>query len=375
MQRLISLFTLGALLTALVSPPSRAAEAQSAIVGINLLADTCHLPATEQESTLDTMKAAGVRFIRTSITDDDEGLAFARRIYAHGMQIELLLYPVARKSESTESRDLGSTGAGVRRWPGLSTFDPTLSKAKFESLFTKLDKAGFVLAAVELGNEINGTGFNSDFPATGEGRVLGGADLLRDPEGQKVATGYLQYLKILAVLKEVRDHSTANLHVPIITAGLVAAFDDTPIGKGQDVVKLKDTIDFLRANGADELVDGYAVHIYPPVDNLGKSGSAKRAALFNRIFDACGTGQKPFWVTEWGSVVGTTEKCPSPDGPRTALVREMRGHFRRLVQDGRLKGIFFYAWQGAPHVGHEDRLSAFRCGALTESGRESFAPL
>jgi hypothetical protein len=125
MQRLISLFTLGALLAALVSPPSRAAEAQSAIVGINLLADTCHLPATEQESTLDTMKAAGVRFIRTSITDDDEGLAFARRIYAHGMQIELLLYPVARKSESTESHDLGSTGAGVRRWPGLSTFDPT----------------------------------------------------------------------------------------------------------------------------------------------------------------------------------------------------------------------------------------------------------
>jgi hypothetical protein len=200
------------------------------------------------------------------------------------------------------------------------------------------------------------------------------SDLRNDPEGRKVAQGYLRYMKMLAILKETRDRSRLNRQTPIISAGLVAAFEDTQTSDAQDLVTLPATLNFLRANGLDSLVDGYGVHIYPPAGDLGRAGFAKREGILQKIFAQC-RPEKPCWVTEWGSRVGTTDTCPSPDGDRTTLVREMRNHFNRFAELGLLKGMFFYTWEGFVGAPHEDRFSAFRCGALTESGREAIAPM
>jgi len=346
-----------------------AAHSQNLVVGVNLVNEPYDLSDAEQEATLKAMKAAGVRVIRSAIPDNEKGLAYARRVYAHGMRIELTIYPVGRKAEGAAPAN------GPQRWVGLSTFDAALSKARFESVFSKLDAAGIELAAVEMGNEINSAAFNADFPSSGEGRALGASDLKNDPEGQQVAKGYLQYLKMLAILKDARDHSKLNRQIPIISAGLVAAFEDSQIGGGKDLVTYKGTLDFLKANGLNNLVDGYGVHIYPPAGNLGAPGIAKREDILQRLFAECGAGGKPCWVTEWGSRVGTTDDCPSPDKDRATLVREMRGHFAQFAAQGRLKAIFFFTWQGFANAPHEDRFSAFRCGELTESGRLAIAPM
>lgn len=58
---------------------------------------------------------------------------------------------------------------------------------------------------MDLGNEINGS--NHDLGQAGKGRILTLEDLSSDPKGQPVAEGYLQYIKLLAVLKDIRDHS------------------------------------------------------------------------------------------------------------------------------------------------------------------------
>jgi hypothetical protein len=85
----------------------------------------------------------------------------------------------------------------------------------------KLDAAGVALAGMELENEINMAGNNPDFRLPGEGRVLGLSDLYHDPEGQQVAKGYLQSLKILAALKDIRDHSRLNRRTPLLPTNLV----------------------------------------------------------------------------------------------------------------------------------------------------------
>ena len=92
----------------------------------------------------------------------------------------------------------------------LSWADLEASRVSYQSLFDKLDANGIVLAGIELGNEINWTDFNGDFPIPGEGKAFSLEDLSRDPEAQQVARGFLQYLKLLAALKEVRDHSKLN---------------------------------------------------------------------------------------------------------------------------------------------------------------------
>jgi hypothetical protein len=93
---------------------------------------------------------------------------------------------------------------------------------------------------MELGNEINWAAFNAEFPLPGEGKILSLADLSHDPEGRQIAKGFLQYLKILAVLKEVRDHSRLNRNTPIITAGMVDAKDGDKLysNKKEDMVRL-----------------------------------------------------------------------------------------------------------------------------------------
>ena len=70
--------------------------ADAAVVGVNLVNEPYKLPPAEQDSLLATMQSAGVRAIRASIPDDANGLAFAQRVYAHGMQIDWLVYPVTR---------------------------------------------------------------------------------------------------------------------------------------------------------------------------------------------------------------------------------------------------------------------------------------
>ena len=64
-----------------------------------------------------------------------------------------------------------------------------------------------VLAGIELGNEINWAAFNPEFPLPGEARFSALPISLTIPKGNRFAKGFLRYLKVLAVLKEVRDHS------------------------------------------------------------------------------------------------------------------------------------------------------------------------
>jgi len=52
--------------------------------------------------------------------------------------------------------------------------------------------------------------FNPEFPLPGEGKQFGLDDIYHDPEAQQIAKGYLQYLKVLAVLKDIRDHSNST---------------------------------------------------------------------------------------------------------------------------------------------------------------------
>jgi hypothetical protein len=48
-------------------------------------------------------------------------------------------------------------------------------------------------------------------------------------------------------------------------------------------------------------------------------------------------------------------------------MQEMLGDFRPFVQQGRLKGLIYYAWA-------DDKYGIYRCGALTHGGRLALDP-
>ena len=121
----------------------------------------------DQNAIIGQLKAAGVRVIRAPLTPDDKGIDFAKRVYAQGIKIELqvgLRYspnaPI-RPYEPKEFPDM---------WGGhpLSYADPALSRVYFQSFIAKLEANGIILTGLELGNEINWTAFNAEFPLPGK---------------------------------------------------------------------------------------------------------------------------------------------------------------------------------------------------------------
>jgi hypothetical protein len=339
------------------------AHAADAVVGVNVI-DPYKLSLGEQNAMLQEMKHAGVRVVRASIILNDDGVALAQRLWEQGIKVDWMIYR------------FGGYAPGGRP---LSYTDPEQFRASFAPILAKLEQSGIKLAAFELGNEINLAGYNPDFPPSGRGVQFGLNDLYQDPEAQQVAKGYLRYLKVLAVLKDIRDHSRLNQNTPILTAGMATYETDEgplPNGAKSDLVSANATLDYLRANGLDRLVDAYAVHVYPSGNGPGdpRAAADRQARLARFVLARCrpagSADGKPCWLTEWGfNNIDTA--CPSNDVKRSMLVGEMMNNFRPYVRQGRLVGLLYFSWNNDPGSKTVSPLTVYRCGSLTESGKLS----
>jgi hypothetical protein len=67
--------------------------------------------------------------------------------------------------------------------------------------------------------------------------------------------------------------------------------------------------------------------------------------------------------------------CPTEEAGRTPLVEELRGDFAAATAEHRLAGIDYFSWNSDPWAKQTDPASVYRCGSLTESGRQAIAPV
>lgn len=340
------------------------ARGENVVIGVNVVNPQRLRPA-DRETVLAELQAAGVRVIRAPLAppwgggDYAPAIDFIRRAYERGIKTDLII--------GLEYRDGAQKRPPFKALPNmwssypLSSADPVRFRAVFTALFDRLESMGLVFAALELGNEINWTAFNGDFPIPGEGRVFDGYDLTHDPEAQRIADGYRSYLQTLQVLKDIRDHSRLNQATPILSAGLSDPGPAGPRpGSKTDAVTIGATLEYLRAHGIDALVDAYGVHTYP---SSAVSAAARLGRLEHDTFAECQPPSqgKPCWLTEWGLPAENT-LCPDTDAARAGLAREMLADFGQFVRQGRLMALLYFAWT-------DGKYGALRCGAMTESGR------
>ena len=347
--------------------PSTLAQSDSdhdgIIVGVNLWNEGFISPAA-RDAEIKEMAKDGVKVIRTGLGTSTE---FLKQAYQNGIRCLVWIEPT-----------FGSKAKAQGRWSrlALSEADPEGFKQAFKPLLDQLDTAGVRLAGIEVGNEINTSGYNADIPIPGSGRVLGVSDLNNpgDAEAHAIANGYQVYIKILAALKELRDRSKFNQHTPIITAGLAAPgrpASKAPSWAGGVAISLADTIELFRRNGADHLVDAYGVHVYPD-GNPHKPVEARIASLGQDIFSMC-TPAKPCWLTEWGIPNGS-QTCPIDETSRTLAIQSVRAALKHFVEQRQLAAVLYYDWLNIPGQKAES-YAIFRCGALTEAGKVALSPM
>jgi hypothetical protein len=374
MKKLLSgIVVLVWILWASLGPRPAQAQTQDLIPGVN--ASMGSLSVEQQNAILAELHAAGIHYIRAGITPDDRGIDLAKRAQAQGIRILWLVQLQYRPGAPSRP---WPNAFGVWGGPPLSAADPDQFRKYFEPLLAKLEAAGVTLAGFELGNEINSPMFNADFslpaenPARSREFVL--EDLSRDPEAKQVAKGYLQYLKLLAVIKDVRSRSRLNQHTAIVSAGLV--FNEAPEAPRKvrlDAVSASATLDFMRANGLDDLVDAYGVHTYPWTNDPGNPAAAagRRERLQKYVLAECrpegSAGGKPCWITEWG-IPNHDASCPPQETNQIILVNETRNNFRPYIAQKRVLGLFYYAW-----LDSREDFAVYRCGHLTEIGHLALA--
>ena len=359
-----------------VSFASRPVQAQTQYLVLGVNAAIASMDVGHQNAILAQLHDAGVHCIRSGILPDDKGVDLARRAQAQGIRILWLVQLQYRPGAPSRP---WPNAFGVWGGPPLSAADPDQFRQYFEPLLAKLDAAGVTLAGFELGNEINSPMFNADFSLPAENpsrsREFNLWDLSHDPEAQQVAKGYLQYLKLLAVIKDVRSRSKLNQRAVIVSAGLV--FNEAPEAprKAQlDAVSAAATLDFMRANGLDDLVDVYGVHTYPWTDNPGNPGAAKgrQERLQKYVLAECqpqgSAGGKPCWITEWG-IPNYDTSCPPRETNQITLVNETRSNFQPYIVQKRVLGLFYYAW-----LDTREGFAIYRCDHLTATGRLALAP-
>jgi len=347
---------------------ARAAPAANVIVGVNVVG-VDQLSEAQQDALIAQLRRDGVTTVRTGFGPTFQH--FVIHAYQNGIGTVAILYPM---QGSTGPLRPANPAVGLTwRQQALSDANPEGFKEWLIPQLAALEASGVHLTALELGNEINSPHFNGDFlPAQATGRLLGLADLTNpsDPEGHAIATGYLKYLKVMAALKEVRDHSRLNRKTPILSAGLASSgLPGKKPGWKLDGVSASDTLAFWRKNGIAPLVDGYGMHAYTAPDP-NRTVSVLIDVLNKDAFAMC-TSRKPCWLTEWGFDNRNTS-CPVDETTRMKLIGTMRGALQQLSAQGRLAGFLYYSWAGHPgEVGS----TIFRCGALTDAGKLALSPM
>lgn len=345
------------------------AFASELVIGVHVN-NPQRLDAAAQDGLLDQLQAAQVGVVRAPLAppwggdDYRPALDFIRKAWARGIRISLIVNPSFPKNAAIRPavKELPDM------WPGppLSAADPELFRTVFTGLLDEIEGAGITLAALELGNEINWTAFNGEFPIPGQGKVFGADDLRNDPEARQIAKGFDAYLRTLAVLKEIRDGSRHNRRTPIISAGLADPGPAGPRpGSKTDAVSIDATLRYLRERGLDRLVDAYGVHTYT---DTKASRQAFAAHLRTLTLGQCGParGGRPCWLTEWG-VKTEDQACPPQEAIPAQAVRRARSALDELVEEGSLVGLIYYAWSDPNYGIH-------RCGSFTETGRAAIAP-
>lgn len=340
-----------------------AATAKDVVVGVNVY-DEGSITQPQQDAEVDRLAGYGVKTIRTGFSA--KSAYFITHAYQHGIGAVAIVYPSG-----------GTTTKSKTRWSDfpLSQLDPHEFAAWFKPMLDHLEASGVRLRAFELGNEINTSGYNGDIASPGTGRVLGLADLnnAHDPEASAVAAGFRNYLKILAMLKDLRDHSALNRTTPILLGGLADwGLPGPKAWDGKLGVSLPDTIAFLRQNGIDKFVDGYGVHVYPTGDPQASVAARVAELDRKRIFSECGPRAKPCWLTEWG-ISNASRTCPLDDSKRLPAIEGERGALAQFVQQGRLAAAIYYTWDGVPPG--SDPAGVFRCGVLSDAGRAALGSM
>lgn len=319
--------------------------------------------APDWKQTIDGMVAADVKSVRMNIKGDGDNYINAIN-YAHSRGLDILLViPLTEawfhSADSAQLRDKSK----VRAAYGLSSLDENKYRNVLAKMFDELDSRDIRISRIEIGNEINWSGFNSDLPTQRKGQVVTSLQQLGARE-TKVLEGFRNYRSILQTTRSILTSSKKSPNAKIVSAGLMSTgsiYGLTPWLESSGGTQL--TIGLVNAIyddlGISRLVDIRGIHIYP--QDLMKTREGNRFAEIRSVINdaarLCSPHGETCLITEWG-FNADRDQCWDED-PREKLFRDF---LSAASCSKELAGAWVFTWDDSAQK------AVYRCGQAPRFG-------
>ncbi|HWO38426.1 MAG TPA: hypothetical protein VNO32_57370 [Candidatus Acidoferrum sp.] len=157
--------------------------------------------------------------------------------------------------------------------------------------FDAVKKAGLLVDAFEVGNELDLYCNDADVPKTSEFAKHNWKWFLTPEQDRAFAAGYAPFLRTFATV--IREYFP---HAKIITCGM-----SNPTGNSMALIQA--LLNFKDASGKTfdytTLVDGYGSHLYVPSDTTLNALTRATDELTSQAAILPHIQEKPIWITEW----------------------------------------------------------------------------
>jgi O-glycosyl hydrolase len=173
----------------------------------------------------------------------------------------------------------------------LSKINLVSLEHRLRTHFDAVKKAGLLVDAFEVGNELDLYCNNADVPKTSEFAKHNWKWFLTPEQDHAFAAGYAPFLKTFATV--IREYFP---HAKIITCGM-----SNPTGNSMPLIQALANFqdDSGKAFDYTSLVDGYGSHLYLSSDTTLTAVTHATDDLTSQAATLPHIQEKPIWITEW----------------------------------------------------------------------------
>ncbi len=334
-----------------------AARAEAPLAGIaipNILWES----SSEVEDTLQSIKSAGFEAVRIGWKQPYAGAEAALlEATRNGLPV-LVTIPLIDATVAEAGAQQRPATKGFFASYGLSQIDPNRLEDAAERLADFVSTQAVGLIGIEVGNEMNWSGYNGDL-MIGKGRIISNLDQLDAEQEAAFLLGLDRYVEALERVEAVVYTYDWSTDVAVISGGLADINLDYIEHRGATLVEPSLVWRLLNERQAFRHLDGVGLHIYEPLRPGFEDDD--REQMLTSFTDNCLSplfGSLPCWITEFGMAI-PAEDCAPDDLDRRERLDPLRAYLRSELGAQQVKATFFYDWSG------DAAFSLERCGRPT----------
>jgi hypothetical protein len=238
--------------------------------------------------------------------------------------------------------------------PPLSQIDIAKVEVVWTNTLRRLSAAGITLHGVQIENEFNSGIFNGDLPLLSDGVVVNASNYRQFDFWPQYEAGMRKLVEVIRIIRTSLAATDLYKDVPVVLGGLARPSEIWSQHIGNILVEPDFALRTLLNLGIDQLVDAYAIHLYPQVPVQHWSYPQEIIAEYvNRRMDqvvSVSGWSKPWWITEWGFALRKDIKLNrySPD-PRLPLFYAFNNFIRNSRYSKLFGPTYIYVWDENPN--------------------------